>query len=127
MTTFLTPNQVVALHDRTLTEQGGEAGVKDLGLLVSALARPAASFEGFEVYPRLETKASALFCSLVKNSPFADGNKRVAALSLTTFLALNGWKLQAKHGELYALTLAVATGRATEEIVATWVITRKAA
>jgi death-on-curing protein len=124
--TYLSSNQVIALHEKALRLYGGETGVKDLGLLEAAVVRPQASFEGLDVYPRLETKASALFHSLLKNKPFTDGNKRVAAAALVTFLELNGWKTNVKPGELYALTLAAATDRANEEVVATWATTRRA-
>lgn len=126
MTTYLSSSQIIVLHEKALGLFGGTPGVRDLGLLEAALVRPQATFEGFEVYPRLETKAAALFHSLLKNRPFLDGNKRVAAAALVTFLELNGWHTNAKAGELFALTLAADTDRANEEIVASWAITRKA-
>jgi death-on-curing protein len=125
VTSYLSSAQVIALHQRALRTYGGEDGVEDLGLLEAALIRPQATFEGYEVYPRLETKAAALFQSLIKNRPFTDGNKRVAAAALVTFLEMNNWKIQSKPGELYALTLAVATDRATLEVVASWATSRK--
>jgi death-on-curing protein len=124
MTRYLTANQVIALHERSLRTFGGDSGVNDLGLLIAALTRPEASFEGFEVYPRLEKKAAALFGSLLKSRPFQDGNKRTAAAALIAFLKLNGWILTPKPGELAALTLAMSTERATEDMIATWILTR---
>lgn len=126
MTQYLSSNQLIALHEQALKAYGGTSGARDLGQLEAAAIRPQASFEGFDVYPRLETKAAALFHSILKNRPFLDGNKRLAAAALVTFLKLNHWDIQAKTGELYALTLAVATDRANEEIVASWALTRKA-
>lgn len=125
MITYLSTPQLITLHERALREYGGEPGVRDLGLLEAAAARPQATFEGLDVYPRLETKAAVLFQSLLKNPAFQDGNKRLAALALVTFLELNDWKTESKPGELFALTLAVATDRATEDIVAAWATTRR--
>jgi death-on-curing protein len=128
MTTYLTLTQALALHDKALKSSPGQtSGVADLGVLYSALARPEAHFEGLEIYPRLERKGAALFLSLIESKPFKTGNKRTAALVLMTFLRLNGCELKANPGELAALALAAETKRASEEVIATWIVTRRQA
>jgi death-on-curing protein len=73
---YLTVEQVMRIHARSIAQFGGDAGVRDLGLIDSAVAQPRASFGGKDLYPTLAEKAAALAFSLVKNHPFADGNKR---------------------------------------------------
>ena len=76
----LTIQQVLFIHSRLITETGGTAGLRDIGLLESAMARPFASFDGKDLYPGLFAKASAMLDSLVNNHPFLDGNKRVGKI-----------------------------------------------
>jgi len=106
---YLTPEQVLFIHSRLVTETGGSHGVRDLGLLESAVARPRASFEGKELYPELFTKAAALMDSVINNRPFVDGNKRMGITAAGLFLRINGWKLTATLDELETCTLRVAT------------------
>ena len=73
---WLTVKKVLEIHDRSLLESGGDAGVRDQGLLESAVAQPRARFDGKDLYPDIAEKAAALAFSLVKNHPFVDGNKR---------------------------------------------------
>lgn len=87
-TEFLTVEEVLAIHARLLERFGGESGVRDLGLLESALYRPQTGY-----YRDLSEQAAALFESLLMNHPFVDGNKRVAFFCTDVFLRLNGWKL----------------------------------
>ena len=106
---YLTPEQVLFIHSRLVTETGGSHGVRDLGLLESAVARPRASFEGKELYPELFTKAAALMDSLINNHPFVDGNEHTGITAAGLFLRINGWKLTATLDELETCTLRVAT------------------
>ena len=76
MTIFLTPQQVLFIHARLIDTTGGEHGLRDLGLLESAVARPQATFDGNELYPTIFLKTAALMDSLAHNHPFVDGNKR---------------------------------------------------
>ena len=87
-TEFLTVEEVLAIHARLIERFGGESGVRDLGLLESALYRPQTGY-----YRDLSEQAAALFESLLMNHPFVDGNKRVAFFCTDVFLRLNGWKL----------------------------------
>jgi death on curing protein len=72
---WLTVEKVLAIHDRSLLESGGDPGVRDQGLLESAVAQPRARFGGKNLYPDIAAKAAALAFSLVRNHPFVDGNK----------------------------------------------------
>jgi death-on-curing protein len=106
---YLTPEQVLFIHSRLAAETGGSHGVRDLGLLESAVARPPATFDGKEPYPDLFTKAAALMDSLINNHPFVDGNKRTGITAAGLFLRINEWKLIATSEELETCTLRVAT------------------
>jgi death-on-curing protein len=104
---YLTPEQVLFIHSRLVTETGGSHGVRDLGLLESAVARPRATFDGKELYPDLFTKTAVLMDSLINNHPFLDGNKRTGVAAAGLFLLLNGLKLNASPEDLETITLQV--------------------
>jgi death on curing protein len=89
----------------------GEPGIRDLGLLQSAAARPATSVFGEDAYPDLATKAAAMLESLVRNHALVDGNKRLGWLALVLLLALNGVRLDVDDDEAYDLVIGVAEGR----------------
>jgi len=97
---FLTLDEVLAIHARLLEVFGGESGLRDPGLLESALYRPRSGY-----YRDLPEMATALFESLIMNHPFVDGNKRVAFFATDTFLRLNGWKLQVAPVEAHAFLI----------------------
>ena len=90
MTQYLTPEQVLFLHSRLVAETGGGQGIRDLGMLLSALGRPQATFDEKDLYPDLFSKAAALMDSLVRNHPFVDGNKCTALAAAALFLRING-------------------------------------
>jgi death-on-curing protein len=117
---YLTDEQVLFLHARLIAETGGSHGVRDLGMLQSAVARPQASFEGADLYPDLCTQAAALFDSLVRNHPFVDGNKRTAITAAALFLKINGRRLMALNDQVVAFTLAAALGKMTIAVMADW-------
>lgn len=94
---YLTPQQVLAIHIQVTERTGGSQGVRDLGLLESAVYRPQASFGGKNLYRNIFDKAAALLQSLLKNHPFVDGNKRTALTSAGVFLKINGYKLINTH------------------------------
>ena len=110
MIVYLSKSQVLALHAALLEATGGSDGLREEGLLESALARPAASFAGSDLYPTLSGKTSALMHSLVSNHPFVDGNKRIAVAAAELFLAINGYRLSASDDDLETFTLAAAEG-----------------
>ncbi|MGH8455517.1 MAG: type II toxin-antitoxin system death-on-curing family toxin [Stenotrophobium sp.] len=111
---------VLALHDRQIAEHGGSAGVRDEGLLLSALARPRQLHTYGDPAPDLADLAASLAFGLVKNHPFVDGNKRSATVSCETFIELNGATLGASDAELYQAILFLAEGKFTENEFAAW-------
>jgi death on curing protein len=106
---YLTSTQVLFIHSRLVDETGGSHGVRDVGLLESALARPRATFDKKELYPDLFAKAAALMYSLINNHPFMDGNKRTGVSAAGIFLQINGYRLSASAHMLETCTLRVAT------------------
>ncbi len=108
---FLTVDDVLDLHDLHLQRFGGSAGVRDRGLLESAVAQAAASFGGEFLHEDLAAMASAYLVSLVKNHPFIDGNKRAGLAAALSFLDLNGIAIDHSSAVLYDATMAVAEGR----------------
>lgn len=111
---------VLAIHDRQLAEHGGAEGVRDEGLLESALARPQQWLAYGEPPPDLADLAAALAHGLARNHPFVDGNKRTAAVACETFIVLNGSALWAEDAELFPCFLALADGRLAAEAFAAW-------
>jgi death on curing protein len=105
---YLTAEQVLFIHSRIVAETGGSHGVRELGLLESAVARPQVTFEGKELYCELFTKAAALMFSLINNHPFMDGNKRTGVTAAGLFLRINGMKLVASQDELETCATRVA-------------------
>lgn len=115
---WLTREIVLAAHSRSLRDHGGAEGVRDPGMLESALARP----QNLSHYGKpdiFELSASYAF-GLVKNHPFVDGNKRTAFLSAYIFLGLNGWELDAEEDEAAAITLDLAASKVSESEFAYW-------
>jgi death on curing protein len=110
---------VIAIHDVQLTEHGGRAGTRDLGLLDSALARPL----NLAVYgdPDFATLAAAYGHSIARNHPFTDGNKRTAFVAMELFLVLNGFELVADDAACVSVMLDVAAGAIEEEALARWI------
>ena len=117
---YLYPKQILYLHRAILEQSGGSAGLRDEGLLESAVYRPQASFGGQDLYPDLFTKAAALGRSLVSNHPFVDGNKRVGFEAMRLMLRLNGYDSHATFEEKLRFALAIAKGERTEQAIAEW-------
>lgn len=120
MIVWLEKALVLAIHDRQLAEHGGSAGVRDEGLLESALARPQQLHAYGNLAPDLADLAAALAYGLARNHPFVDGNKRTAHVAYRTFLALNGTELVATDEEKYVAMLALAEGGPAERDFAAW-------
>ena len=111
---------VLALHDRQIAEHGGSTGLRDPGLLESALARPQQLYAYGDPPPDLAALAASLAFGLARNHAFVDGNKRTAAVCCELFLELNGASLIAKDAELYPQFIALATGQLPEANFAAW-------
>ena len=121
MTRYLSLREVLILHERVAAISGGGVGVRDLGLLESAIAQPRQSFDGTDLYPSIVEKSVALGFSLISNHPFVDGNKRVGHAALEVFLLLNGYQLDSSVDEQERVVLAVAAGDMTREELTCWV------
>lgn len=115
---FVSADIARAVHDRQLAEHGGLAGVKDNGLLESAIARPINRFSYGE--DDLYILAGSLAFGIARNHPFADGNKRTAWVAARLFLKLNDVAIRFEKQEAIAFMLAVASGERTEEEIADW-------
>jgi death on curing protein len=109
-----------ALHADQILEHGGSIGIRDEGLLESALARPRQKWH-YEPAADLATLAAAYAFGLAKNHPFVDGNKRAALVATYTFLAINGRELEAPEPEAVAVIVGTADGSLSEEDLASWI------
>ena len=115
---WLRKDVLLAVHERLLAEHGGSAGIRDEGLLESALGRPQNLF-AYEK-PTLFDLASAYACGVIKNHPFVDGNKRTGFMAAYLFLGRNGYEFEAAEGDVVIKTLAVAAGELDEKQYAKW-------
>ncbi len=121
MTRYFSLGEILRLHSRIISQSGGSDGLRDLGMLESALGQPRQTFGGEDLHPSLAAKASALGFSLIMNHPFVDGNKRIGHAALEGFLMLNGFELNANVDESEAEILAVASGHRTREELQAWI------
>jgi death-on-curing protein len=117
---YLTAEQILFLHARLVAETGGSHGVRDLGMLLSAVGRQKATFDNQELYPDLFTKGAALMDSLIRNHPFVDGNKRTGIAAAILFLRGNGYRFEVKSDEMEKFTLEVARSEHSLEEIALW-------
>lgn len=117
---YLYPKQVLYLYQQIIEQTGGALGLRDQGLLESAVYRPQASFGGQDLYPDVFSKAAALGHSIIRNHPFVDGNKRVGFEVMRLMLRLNGQDLQASADRTYDVVMEIARGALTEQGIADW-------
>ena len=112
---------VLAIHRRQLAEHGGLEGIRDEGLLESALYRAQNLLAYSESLPDVASLAAAYAYGIVKNHPFVDGNKRTAYVVMRTFLKLNGYDIQSSSEEKYQVWISLAEGKLSENELASWV------
>jgi death on curing protein len=117
---------LILLHGESLARFGGPAGIRDEGLLESALARPP-SLHAYKPDSSVAELAAAYAYGLIKNHPFMDGNKRAGFLSIGLFLAINGHELTADQVDAIQTILAVAGGGINEQALAQWIARNSAA
>ncbi len=120
MIRYLTAVEVLNLHNQVIEQSGGALGIRDLGILESAVAQPKMTFAGEDLYPTIIEKASALGFSLIKNHPFLDGNKRTGHAAMETFLVLNGMEIDASIQEQERVVLLLAAGDLGREEFTEW-------
>ena len=117
---FLTLGEVIELHQRLLAQSGGGSGLRDLGLLESALAQPRATFDGTDLHQTIAEKAAAVGFALIANHPFVDGNKRIGHAVMEVFLVLNGHEIDASVDDQERVILAVASGHLDRAGLSQW-------
>ena len=121
---YLSKDQILLLHDKLIERYGGSYGVRDDGLLDSAVNAPFQSFDGNDFFPTVTDKAVRLCIGLVRNHPFIDGNKRIGALALLTNLDLNKYQFRISNAELSSVILDLAAGKINDEYLLQWVMDR---
>lgn len=117
----LTAEQVLMLHDLMLQSTGGAVGLRDKGALESAIYHAFASFDGKDLYPSIEEKASRQAFAIIQSHPFTDGNKRVGLLVMLVFLELNGIELKFTQDELIELGFSTAAGKRDDQSILKWI------
>ena len=122
----LTKKQILTLHTQLIESTGGCDGIRDEGLLDSALESPFQSFGGEELYPSIQAKAARLCYGLVKNHAMIDGNKRIGAHTMLVFLAVNGYELRYTQKELVDLILDIADGKKEYGDILSWILEHQA-
>jgi death on curing protein len=111
---------VLTLHSDLLHRYGGEPGLRDLGLLQSALAQPRVTVGRKDIPKTLFEKAAAYGYHVCDNHPFVDGNKRIAFVLMDVFLQKNGWEIAAQEDEAYAMMHLLASGKLSKGRLASW-------
>ena len=116
----LTKEQIKMLHSALVERFGGQDGLRDEGMLDSALNTPFQTFSGSELYPDLLSKAARLAFGLIANHPFIDGNKRIGTHAMLIFLRLNMVTLEYDDEELITLILETAAGENDDKAILEW-------
>ena len=119
---ILSKNQILKLHEQLVAETGGSQGVRDDGLLDSAVNAPFQRFESVELFPTIQQKAARLGYGLIKKHPFVDGNKRIGVHAMLILLELNGIELSYTQEELYSIILEIADGKAELKDLTDWIL-----
>jgi len=118
---YLTTEQVMDLHRLVIAQSGGSGGIRDLNALESAVAQPAMTFDGADLYPTVAAKAGAFAHSLIQNHPFIDGNKRIGHAAMEVFLVINGFEIGASIDEQEAAFIGVASGELSRADLTDWI------
>lgn len=118
---LLTVDEIIELHTKLIARTGGSDGLRDLGLLESAVYSAQTSFGDEELYPTTSEKAARLMYALVSNHAFVDGNKRIGVFVMLMTLKLNGITIHYTQSELTGLGLSTASGKAKYEDILTWI------
>ncbi len=120
---FLTLASVLRIHARQIERFGGSSGIRDQGLLESALAQPEATFGGEYLHPTLPEQAAAYLYHLALNHPFIDGNKRTAFAAMDAFLRLNGYSINLTNEQAAEMVLQVAAGSLDKQALSQFLAT----
>lgn len=121
---MISVSEAIHIHDLLITRFGGASGIRDVGLLESALARPFQTFDGEELYPEPIEKAAAVIQSLLINHPFVDGNKRIGYVIMRLFILESGNDIIATQDEKYDFVIKIATGELDFNGICNWLRTK---
>jgi death-on-curing protein len=113
--------EVLTIHEILIEKFGGSKGVRDINVLLSALNRPFATFDGEELHKTINEKAAALIESLVKNHAFIDGNKRTGYVIMRLFMMQNGFDINASYTEKYDFVIDIASGKSEIHEIVNWI------
>ena len=122
---ILNADEIIKMHSLLCRKTGGADGLRDRGLLESAIYSAQMTFGDVEIYPTIEEKCARLCYGLTSNHPFADGNKRIGVLTMLVSLRLNGIELKFTQEELIELSLSTASGKLTYDDILNWVRAHK--
>jgi death on curing protein len=117
---YIPEDLVLTIHADLLQRYGGEPGLRDRGLLESALAQPRMTFGGKDVHKTVFDKAAAYGFHICNNHPFLDGNKRVALVLMDLFLQKNGWEIVSSEEDVYSMMMSLATGKLSKPKLSSW-------
>ena len=117
---MITIKIILRLHDLSIINYGGSQGIRDQGLMESAIARPYQTFGGKDLYPTVLEKAAALAESIIINHPFIDGNKRMGLLAMLLILEIGNFKITASNDDTYNFTIEISTGEIKFEEIVLW-------
>ena len=119
---MLTKQQILLLHSQLIRQSGGSDNIRNEGMLDSAISLPFQTFDDMELYPSIVDKAVRLGYGLITNHPFVDGNKRIGTHALLVTLDINGIELQYQDDDLIHLILKIASGKADDRVLRTWIL-----
>ena len=117
---MITIKTVLRLHELSIITYGGSQGIRDQGLMESAIARPYQTFGSEDLYPTVFEKAAALAESIIINHPFIDGNKRTGLLAMLIILEIGNFKITASNDDTYNFTIQISTGEMKFEEIVLW-------
>jgi death-on-curing protein len=117
---MISVKQALEIHEIVVGQFGGSMGIRDSGLLQSALARPFQTFGGEDLYPDFFSKAAAMGQSIIVNHPFVDGNKRTGYVLMEAILRVGNIKIIARNDDLYNFIISISTGEIKFEEIVRW-------
>jgi death on curing protein len=117
---MITKEEVLLIHNEVIKLHGGSNGIREMGGLESAIARPYQTFGGDDLYPSVFEKAAAMGESIIMNYPFVDGNKRTGYVLMETILRMGQYKISSSDDDLYSFVIGISTGELKFEQIVNW-------
>jgi death-on-curing protein len=125
MTNIITVEQIQTLHTYLVNKTGGSEGIRDFGLLESAVQSTYQTFDNIEIYPSVQEKAGRMAFNIINNHPFVDGNKRIGVLSMLVFLEYNNVSVYFSQNELVELGVGIADSSIGYDDIMKWIYNHK--